>query len=79
MIKIKARNTRRLIDVLSSRYWHFPVRRNSWAIAKFAKLPLLLTPLTGTPDRYIHVGDIEFNYFGPKMVGHDLIRGTQDL
>jgi len=21
------------------------------------KLPLLLTPLTGTPDRYIHVGN----------------------
>ncbi len=49
---------------------------NSRAIAKFAKLPLLLTPLTGTPDRYIHVGDIETNYFVPKMVVHDLIRGS---
>ncbi len=44
---------------------------NSRAIAKFAKLPLLLTPLT-----YIHVGDIETNYFVPKMVVHDLIRGS---
>ena len=47
---------------------------NSRAIAKFAKLPLLLTRLT-----YIHVGDIEINYFVPKMVVHDLIRGSLGL
>jgi len=40
-------------------------------LLSFAKLPLLLTPLT-----YIHVGDIEINYFVPKMVVHDLIRGS---
>ncbi len=79
MIKIKAQNARPLINILSSRHWLFPVRRNSRVIARFAKLPLLLTPLTGTPDRYIHVSDVEINYFRPKMVGHDLIRGSQDL
>ncbi len=71
MIKVRARNARPLIDILSPRHWNFLVRRNSRAIAKFAKLPLLLTPLT-----YIHVGDIEINYFVPKMVDHDLIRGS---
>ncbi len=45
-------------------------------MVSFAKLPLLLTHLTGTPDRYIHVGDAEVNYFVPKMVDHDLIRGS---
>jgi len=35
MIKFKAWNARPLIDILSSRHWHFPVRRNSRAIAKF--------------------------------------------
>ncbi|MFV2033025.1 MAG: hypothetical protein ACC663_11060, partial [Gammaproteobacteria bacterium] len=71
MIKIKARNAGPLIDFLSPRHWHFPVRRNSRAIAKFAKLPLLLTPLT-----YIHVGDAEIDYFAPKMIDHDLISGS---
>jgi hypothetical protein len=35
MIKFKAWNARPLIDILSSRHWHFPVLRNSRAIAKF--------------------------------------------
>jgi len=35
MIKLKAWNARPLIDILSSRHWHFPVLRNSRAIAKF--------------------------------------------
>jgi len=35
MIKVNARNARPLIDILSPRHWHFPVRRNSRAIAKF--------------------------------------------
>jgi len=33
MIKFKAWNARPLIDILSPRHWHFPVRRR--AIAKF--------------------------------------------
>ena len=44
---------------------------NSTAIAKFTKLPLLLTPLT-----YFHVGDAETDYFRHKMFVHDLIRGS---
>jgi hypothetical protein len=35
MIKFKAWNARPLIDILSPRHWHFPVLRNSRAIAKF--------------------------------------------
>ncbi|GBF28559.1 hypothetical protein MnTg03_00119 [bacterium MnTg03] len=35
MIKLKAWNARPLIDILSPRHWHFPVLRNSRAIAKF--------------------------------------------
>ncbi len=56
MIKVKARNARPLIDILSPRHWNFLVRRNSRAIAKFR--------------------NIEINYFVPKMVDHDLIRGS---
>jgi hypothetical protein len=56
MINVKARNARPLIDILSPRHWHFPVRRNSRAIANFR--------------------NIEINYFAPKMVDHDSIRGS---
>jgi len=35
MIKIKAWNARPLNNILSPRRWHFPVLRNSRAIAKF--------------------------------------------
>ncbi len=35
MIKFKACNVRPLTDILSPRHWHFPVLRNSRAIAKF--------------------------------------------
>ena len=35
MIKFKAWNARPLNDILSPRHWHFPVLRNSRAIAKF--------------------------------------------
>jgi len=34
-VQFKAWNARPLIDILSSRHWHFPVLRNSRAIAKF--------------------------------------------
>jgi len=34
-VQFKAWNARPLIDILSPRHWHFPVRRNSRAIAKF--------------------------------------------
>ena len=45
--------------------------RNSTAIAKFHKASAsLLTPLT-----YIRVGDAEIDYFGLKLIGHDLFRG----
>jgi hypothetical protein len=30
---------------------------NKITVVRTLKLPLLLTPLTGTPDRYIHVGN----------------------
>jgi len=35
MIKFKAWNARPLSDILSPWHWHFPVLRNSRAIAKF--------------------------------------------
>ncbi len=56
MIKLKTRNARPLIDILSPRHWNVPVRRNSKALAKFR--------------------NAEINYFVPKMVVHDLIRGS---
>jgi hypothetical protein len=34
-VQFKAWNARPLIDILSPRHWHFPVLRNSRAIAKF--------------------------------------------
>ncbi len=45
--------------------------KDAVALRSFTKLPLLLTPLT-----YIHVGDAEIDYFGLKLVGHDLFRGS---
>jgi hypothetical protein len=45
-------------------------------LLSFTKLPLLLTRLTGTPDRYIHVGDAEIDYFGHNAFIHELIRGS---
>jgi hypothetical protein len=38
MTKFKAWNAGPLIDILSSRHWHFPVLRNSRAIAKFRNM-----------------------------------------
>jgi len=36
-VQFKAWNARPLIDILSPRHWHLPVRRNSKVIAKFHK------------------------------------------
>jgi hypothetical protein len=45
--------------------------KDAVALLSFAKLVLLLTPVT-----YIHVGDAEIDYFGPKLIAHDFCRGS---
>ena len=83
MIRIVARKARPLDDILSLRHGHFPGCHNSRIIARFAKLPSLLAPLTDTSNRgsvarTTGVGVAEIEYLALTISSHDSIKGSLD-